>query len=106
MPLLGATLIAILAFYPIFLSPDTAGVYVRVLFIVLAVSLVLSWVLALIHVPLMGNRYLKFTAPEASGKDGDAYGSIFYRTLENMLRFGLSHRVTVVAVAIGLLALS
>ena len=106
MPLLGATLIAILAFYPIFLSPDTAGVYVRDLFIVLAVSLLLSWVLALIHVPLMGNRYLKFTAPEASGKDGDAYGSIFYRTLENMLRFGLSHRVTVVAVAIGLLALS
>ena len=106
MPLLGATLIAILAFYPIFLSPDTAGVYVRDLFIVLAVSLLLSWVLALIHVPLMGNRYLKFTAPEASGKDGDAYGSIFYRILENMLRFGLSHRVTVVAVAIGLLALS
>ena len=27
MPLLGATLIAILAFFPIFLSPDTAGVY-------------------------------------------------------------------------------
>ncbi|MBP5611864.1 MAG: efflux RND transporter permease subunit, partial [Bacteroidales bacterium] len=46
MALLGATLIAILAFFPIFLSPDTAGVYVRDLFIVLAVSLMLSWVLA------------------------------------------------------------
>jgi len=32
MPLLGATLIAILSFLPIFLSPDTAGVYVRDLF--------------------------------------------------------------------------
>ena len=42
MPLLGATLIAILAFFPIFLSPDTAGIYVRDLFIVLAVSLLLS----------------------------------------------------------------
>ena len=39
MPLLGATLIAIIAFLPIFLSPDTAGVYTRDLFIVLAVSL-------------------------------------------------------------------
>lgn len=29
MPLLGATVIAILAFLPVFLSPDTAGVYVR-----------------------------------------------------------------------------
>lgn len=53
MPLLGATLIAIIAFLPIFMSPDTAGVYTRDLFIVLAVSLLLSWVLALVHVPLM-----------------------------------------------------
>ena len=44
MPLLGATLIAILAFLPIFLSPDTAGVYTRDLFIILAVSLTLSLV--------------------------------------------------------------
>ena len=35
MPLLGATLIAIIAFLPIFMSPDTAGVYTRDLFIVL-----------------------------------------------------------------------
>ena len=52
MPLLGATLIAIIAFLPIFLSPDTAGVYTRDLFIVLAVSLLLSWVLALVHIML------------------------------------------------------
>ena len=56
MPLLGATLIAIIAFLPIFMSPDTAGVYTRDLFIVLAVSLLLSWVLALTHVPLMAER--------------------------------------------------
>lgn len=58
MPLLGATVIAILSFLPIFLSPDTAGIYVRDLFIVLAVSLLLSWILALVHVPLMANRML------------------------------------------------
>ena len=58
MPLLGATLIAILSFLPIFLSPDTAGLYVRDLFIVLAVSLLLSWILALVHVPLMANSLL------------------------------------------------
>ena len=58
MPLLGATLIAIIAFLPIFMSPDTAGVYTRDLFIVLAVSLLLSWVLALTHVPLMADRRL------------------------------------------------
>ena len=57
MPLLGATLIAILAFLPIFLSPDTTGLYVRDLFIVVAVSLLLSWILALVHMPLMAGRY-------------------------------------------------
>ena len=61
MPLLGATLIAIIAFLPIYMSPDTAGVYVRDLFIVLGVSLLLSWVLALIHVPLMANTRLPGT---------------------------------------------
>ena len=58
MPLLGATLIAIIAFLPIYMSPDTARIYTRDLFIVLAVSLLLSWVLALIHVPLMADRRL------------------------------------------------
>ena len=111
MPLLGATLIAILAFFPIFLSPDTAGVYVRDLFIVLAVSLLLSWVLALVHVPLMGNRYLKFPKngeqAAAGGKaDKDVFDSPFYHRLEDVLRFGLRHRISVVCVIVALLALS
>ena len=58
MPLLGATLIAILAFLPIFLSPDTTGLYVRDLFIVMSVSLLLSWILALVHVPIMSGAML------------------------------------------------
>ncbi len=68
MPLLGATLIAILAFFPVYLSPDTAGVYVRDLFIVLAVSLLLSWILALVHVPLMADHLLKGSRNAADGE--------------------------------------
>ena len=75
MPLLGATLIAILSFLPIFLSPDTAGVYVRDLFIVLAVSLLLSWILALVHVPLMADRWLKQPAGAARGERLSTAGS-------------------------------
>lgn len=70
MPLLGATLIAIIAFLPIFMSPDTAGVYTRDLFIVLAVSLLLSWVLALVHVPLMANRILHPDVSAATATTG------------------------------------
>lgn len=104
MPLLGATLIAILAFLPIYLSPDTAGVYVRDLFIVLAVSLLLSWVLALIHVPLMANSWLR---PNFSEKDeAKLYNGRVYDWLRNILNFGLQHRVSSILVAVALILLS
>ncbi len=102
MPLLGATLIAILAFLPIFLSPDTAGVYVRDLFIVIAVSLLLSWVLALTHVPIMADRMLK--ASKADNHTGDLYTGRTYRILERVLNFALDHRITIIATAVVLLA--
>ena len=60
-PLLGATTIGILTFLPIFLSPDTTGEYVRDLFIVLAVFLWLSWILALAYVPIQADRALRKT---------------------------------------------
>lgn len=89
LPLLGATLIAILAFFPIFLSPDTAGIYVRDLFIVLAVSLLLSWVLALTLVPLQADRSLRIKTA-AGGRD--PFDSKAYRALRRTLRWVLSHR--------------
>ena len=104
MPLLGATLIAILSFLPIFLSPDTAGVYVRDLFIVLAVSLLLSWVLALVHVPLMADAWLGQPAAPAGG--ATLYDSAVYRWLRAALGFGLRHRWSSIAVALVLVGLS
>lgn len=105
MPLLGATLIAIIAFLPIFLSPDTAGVYTRDLFIVLAVSLLLSWVLALLHAPLMANRY--FGPQKAIAPSGQpAYNGRIYATLRRLLYAGLAHRWTAVGIVVGLLVLS
>lgn len=104
MPLLGATVIAILAFLPVFLSPDTAGVYVRDLFIVLAASLLLSWILALVHVPLMADRLLKQPSQQADG--GKLYDNALYRRFGSLLRFGLRHRITALSVGLVLLGLS
>ena len=101
-PLLGATLIAILAFFPIFLSPDTAGVYVRDLFIVLAVSLLLSWILALTHVPLMANKMLKVKKKEGE----EAFNSKYYQTLLKVLLWGLKHKTVTIGVAVILVVLS
>ncbi len=97
MPLLGATLIAILAFLPIFLSPDTAGVYVRDLFIVMAVSLLLSWLLALLHVPIMADKMLKVEKDKA---DTALYTGKAYTVLSKILGFGLNHRLLVILMAV------
>lgn len=104
MPLLGATLIAILAFLPIYLSPDTAGVYVRDLFIVLAVSLLLSWVLALVHVPLMADSWLHPTVSASGGET--LYRGRVYDWLRAALNFGLRHRISSILAAVALVVLS
>ncbi|MDR1408654.1 MAG: efflux RND transporter permease subunit [Tannerella sp.] len=101
MPLLAATLIAILAFFPIFLSPDTAGVYVRDLFIVLAVSLLLSWVLALTQVPIQANFMLKIK-PDAM----QLFGNKYYRALRKTLYWTLRHKTWTILCAVLLLAAS
>ena len=107
MPLLGATLIAILAFLPIFLSPDTAGVYTHDLFIVLAVSLLLSWILALCHVPLMANRRLHIQPASTAGTESTrTYNGWVYDWLRRLLYFGLSHRIGFVTTMVALLALA
>ncbi len=103
MPLLGATLIAILTFLPIFLSPDTSGIYVRDLFIVLSVSLLLSWVLALVMIPIQADRYLKIK-PLEEGRD--PYMGKGYEILKKTLTLALSHRKITVSVATVLVAVS
>lgn len=102
MPLLGATLIAILAFFPIYLSPDTAGVYVRDLFIVLAVALLLSWILALTHVPLMANWMLKTPKSE----EGEEFTSYPYKILQGILSWCLNNKTIFLSGAVLVVGLS
>jgi len=104
-PLLGATVIAILAFLPIYMSPDTTGDYVRDLFIVLAVSLLLSWVLALLHVPLMADRYLH-PEVEENQTGRREYKGRFYEWQRKLLKTSLTHQKTFVAFMVGMLLLS
>ena len=106
MPLLGATLIAILAFLPIFMSPDTAGVYVRDLFIVIAVSLLLSWILALVHVPVMCRQMFKRAEYRAGNAEAELYKGKAYDVLERVLAFGMKHRKTTITGALVLLGIS
>lgn len=102
MPLLGATLIAILAFFPIYLSPDTTGVYVRDLFVVLAVSLLLSWILSLTMVPLQAKGLLV----KATVKEESKLAQRMQSWLRSLLTWTLCNRTITVAVSLILVAIS
>ncbi|MDH8702673.1 multidrug efflux pump subunit AcrB [Dysgonomonadaceae bacterium PH5-43] len=100
MPLLGATLIAILAFFPIYLSPDTAGIYVRDLFIVLAVSLIISWILALVYVPIQADRMIKASNDKSNE---DPFASKGYKALRKVLTWTLNNRTITISCTVILL---
>ncbi|MBQ4826175.1 efflux RND transporter permease subunit [Leisingera sp. HS039] len=92
-PLLGATVIGIMAFAGIGLSPDSTGEFLFSLFAVIAISLLLSWLLALTATPLLGHYFFK------QGKDGgsDAYSGLLFRTYGKILASALKLRWLVVA---------
>ncbi|WP_367607755.1 efflux RND transporter permease subunit [Legionella sp. W05-934-2] len=58
-PLLGATIVGIVAFAPIGLSQDNTGEYCASLFYVLLISLFLSWIVAILIVPLLSDYLFK-----------------------------------------------
>ena len=92
-PLLGATTIGILAFFPIYLSPDTTGEYVRDLFIVLAVSLWLSWILALAYTPIQAKRMIRLKKKKTSNNEAkDPFEGSAYNAFRNVLRISIKHR--------------
>lgn len=105
--LLGATTIGILTFLPIFMSPDTTGEYVRDLFIVLAVSLWLSWVLALAYVPIQADRAFK-QKPQAagSGEQANPFNGRVYRDFQSVLKFAVFYRWGLLIATVILLAVS
>ncbi|WP_313677439.1 efflux RND transporter permease subunit [Pantoea vagans] len=108
LPLLGATVIAILAFAPIGLSQDSTGEYCKSLFQVLLISLMLSWVTALTLTPVFINwsEKRRGAAKPAKTDISDPYQGIVFRryrqTLSGLLRFRL---ITLTAM-VALLALS
>lgn len=90
--LLGATLIAIFSFLPLYLAPSAVAEIVKPLFVVLALSLLLSWVLALTQTPLFGEFMLR-----AKPVEHDPYDTKFYRRFDRMLDLLLRWRWAVVA---------
>lgn len=97
-PLLGATVIGIMAFAAIGLSPDSTGEFMFSLFAVIGISLILSWVLAITATPLLGHYFFKV----GNGSSIDAYGGPVFRAYASILRLSLAGRWVIVPVLIAI----
>lgn len=105
-PLLGATVIAASTFLCVYLSPDSAGEYSGDLFLVLCVSLLASWVLALVQVPVCAKSWLPVREKkEVSGTDA-VMRSPVHRFVRRSIAFLIGHKRTTIVLAFLLLLLS
>ena len=89
--LLGGTLIAILSFAPIGASRNATGEYCRSLFLVIGISLLVSWVLALTVTPLAAERFLR-GGVKTDGAPADPYGGLFFRLYRRLLEWCVDNR--------------
>jgi multidrug efflux pump subunit AcrB len=106
LPLLGATVVAVLAFASIGTSKDSTGEYCRSLFQVILISLMLSWVTAVTTTPLLCKLFLK-------GKDGakptgadDPYAGKIFQTYKRGLITAIRYRWVTIAIVVGVFLLS
>ena len=103
LPLLGATIIAASTFLCVYLSPDTAGEYAGDLFLVLCVSLLASWILALVQVPVCARTWLP--AREKSDKNPSAVmNSPVHRFVRKAVAVLIDHKRKTIILAFSLLA--
>ena len=102
MPLLGATLIAVSTFLAVYLSPDSAGEYAGDLFLVLCVSLLASWILALTQVPVCAKSWLPVR--EKTTQQPQIYHSPIHRFIRRTISLLVEYKKTTLTTAFILLA--
>lgn len=98
MPLLAATLIAIISFLPLQLAPSSVAEIIAPLFRVIALSLLISWLLSLTQVPMMSLWLL----PRSKRKDGAKQ----YVVVRSVVGWVLHHRWLTIIGAVVILGAS
>lgn len=105
MPLLGATIIAASTFLCVYLSPDSAGEYAGDLFLVLCVSLLASWVLALVQVPVCARTWLPIRERTAGNDQGAVMNSPIHKFIRNTISKLIGYKKITIGIAFAILIL-
>jgi multidrug efflux pump subunit AcrB len=85
-PMLTGTLVTIAGFIPVGLNSSKAGQFLVTLFIVIAVSLLVSWLVAVVFTPLLGVTILPKTIKRKHEKKG-WFAASFHWLLEISMRW-------------------
>jgi multidrug efflux pump subunit AcrB len=116
-PMLTGTLVTVSGFLPIALAKSATGEYTRSIFEVSAIALLLSWLAAVIVIPLLGyhilsehptrrafgfHRDAKDASVAAPAEHHDVYDTPFYRRLRSWIGWCVDHRGRVLGVTLGL----
>jgi len=100
-PMLTGTLVTIAGFIPIGLNNSQAGEYTYTLFVVIAVSLLVSWIVAVLFAPLLGVTFLprKMKAHEEKH-------SRFFNMFSQVLLASMRHKWITIITTIALFLVS
>ncbi|MFA5941237.1 MAG: efflux RND transporter permease subunit [Sinimarinibacterium sp.] len=106
-PMLSGTLITAAGFLPIATAASSTGEYTRSIFYVVTIALLLSWIAAVVFVPLLGYLILPEKGLSADGKLHDehaVYHTPFYDRFRALVRACVTHRWVTIAVTVALFA--
>lgn len=100
-PMLTGTLITVAGFIPIGLNSSAAGEFTFSLFVVIAVSLIVSWIVAVLFAPLLGATMLPARKKHHSGNPG-----WLRRRFHRLLLWSMRRRWLTIAVTVAIFAAS
>jgi len=102
--LLGATFIAVISFLPLYMAPSNTAEIIKPLFVVLAISLTLSWIFALIQTTTYGNFILK--EPAKGTEFSDPYDKTFYKKLKAFIEKAIHYKWISLGLVVGVFLIS
>lgn len=100
-PMLSGTLVTVAGFIPIGLNTSAAGEFTFSLFVVIAVSLTVSWVVAVLFAPLLGVTFLPAKLKHHSGEPGRIRKAFHF-----VLKAGMNHRWITIGLTLAVFAFS
>ncbi|EMK3529638.1 efflux RND transporter permease subunit [Pseudomonas aeruginosa] len=95
-PMLTGTLITAAGFVPVGFAASSTSEFTGSIFWVVGISLLVSWVVAVLFTPWLGAKLLPNIQPHGAGEHGDTHAR-FHRWFSGKIAWCVAHRKTVLA---------